>query len=421
MTQKIPIGIDLGTTNSAIGFWKNEKVELVENVASTCLTPSYVYYSSDEKCVGKMAVYNSGIDPKNVFFDAKRLLAEKINSLKVQEFIKTCPFELVGHPNKKEGKVYYIQNDSEIRSPISPETISTDVLKSLLNDALGWLRVTNNDVEAVITVPAYFNINQKRATLEAANAAGINVIRLLSEPVAAAICYQLKLAKENKLKEGDSIFIFDLGGGTFDVTIMKIDNGIYKVIALGGDTHLGGRDFDQVIAKIIKERLKKQLGESKTDELMSQPKYRYKLMKAAYETKEALSTAEKDALNLEDIFPDAEDEDLTREEFENRSRDLQDKIEECCRRTLYDANMDPKNISHVLLVGGASKMIMVQKILENIFPPEKISNIVKGNEAVVIGATIYAARLLNIIENPIIKKITVQDALPFSIGIQASR
>jgi len=421
MKKKLAIGIDLGTTNSAVGVWHSERVELLENNEGTRLTPSHAYYSPDGDCVGRMAVDKSSVDPKNVFFDAKRLLAETLDSPKLQKFTETWPFKVVGHPNPGTDKAYFLNIHGNTETLISPEKVSTDILKSLLKDVHKRFRPQDYDIEAVITVPAYFNTEQKRATIEAAKAAGINVKEILSEPVAAALAYHLELAGEKKLKEGDSVFIFDLGGGTFDVTIMKIENGEYKVIALGGDSHLGGRDFDRVIADIMEERLRKQLGDDNVNELMAQPKYRYRLIQAAHEAKESFTQTDNETLSLSDIHSDAEDEDLTRREFEERSQHLQDKIKKCCEDTLKDGKIDSKDINHVLIVGGASRMNMVFNILREIFPPRtNLAKTVSGDEAIAIGATIYAARLLGVSESSSIKNLIIQDALPLSIGIAST-
>jgi len=415
--EKYAIGIDLGTANSAVGVWNLEKVELVENEQKSYITPSYAYYSPDGIYIGQSAIEKLEEDPKNVLFDAKRLLAWNIDSSEVQGFTKTWSFEVTGHPDPKYGKAHFVS--AHAKDPIPPEKVSADVLKYLLNTACRRLRMTKQHIEAVITVPAYFSTQQRTATMKAAEEAGINVKQLLSEPVAAALAYHLELAGEKKLKDGDSVFIFDLGGGTFDVTIMKIENGIYKVIALGGDSHLGGRDFDRVIADIMEERLRKQLEDDEVNELMKKPENRYKLIQAAHEAKKSFSETDNETLSLSDIHPDAEDEELSRKEFEERSQELQDKIKKCCEDTLSDAKINPKDINHVLLVGGASIMKMIKCILSGIFSEKKILNIIKGKEAVVIGATSYSARLLNVTDNPAIQGISIQGALPLSIGIQS--
>ena len=346
-------------------------------------------------------------------------MAETIDSPKLQQFTETWPFKVIGYPDPATGKAHFVSIHGKKETPIPPEKVSTDVLKSLMNDACQRLKVTNNDMEAVITVPAYFNLIQKKVTMEAAKEAGINVKQILSEPVAAALAFQHELVGENRIREGDSVFIFDLGGGTFDVTIMKVKNGNYDVVALGGDTHLGGRDFERVIADIMEERLRKQLGDDEINELMSKPKNRYKLLQAAHDVKEAFGGPTVDDLILSDIHPDADDEELTRAEFEERSQHLQDKIKKCCEDTLRDANINAKDINHILLVGGSSRMNLVTTILRRVFPPEKnLSRTVSEDEAIAIGATIYAAKLLTASDYLPLRNLEIKDALPLSISIK---
>ena len=371
--------------------------------------------------VGRIAMKKSSEDAKNVFFDAKRLLGELIDSPKIQEFRNIWPFAVTGHPDTNYDKAHFVNVYREKLTPIPPEQISSEVLKSMLKDVCRRLEITKYDIEAVITVPAYFNMAQKRATLEAAEKAGINVIRLLSAPIAAALCYQMDVGQSKKLKEGDYVFAFDLGGGTFDVTVMKVEKGVFKAIALGGDSHIGGRDFDNVIVQIIKERLKKQLGENRFNELLSQPKYRYRMMKVASDVKESLSTTESETLILSDIYSEAADEGITRKEFEERAQELINKVKECCEKVLVDAAIEPTDVDYVFCVGGGSKMPFVSRILENLFPSSRIyRDVLSADESIAKGATMYAAKLLQVTDDPIIKNILIQDALPISIGIEVA-
>jgi len=415
--RRFAIGIDLGTTNSAVGIWERDRVTLMTNKEGTRLTPSYVYYNSTGDLIGSTAKSKLSIEPANVFFDAKRLLAQNIDAPEVKRSIETWPFTVVGHPDSKIGKAHFVYDPKGKKTLIPPEQVSSSVLKSLLDDACRYLNAEPDNIEAVITVPAYFNTNQKRATKKAAEAAGINVREILSEPVAAALAYQLEMRGEDRLKQGESVFIFDLGGGTFDVTIMRIENdGTYKVIALGGDSHLGGRDFDQVIVDIMIEKLREQVGNAEVDELISQPRWRYRLMHSAHEIKESFTQTQVEYLALSEICEEAEDEELTIKEFEDKSKHLQEKIRKCCEDTLSASGMDARDINHVLLVGGASRMNMVVNILKKIFPEgTNLSKAVSGDEAIAIGATVYATKLLGTSESAFIRSLKVQDALPLPI------
>ena len=374
---------------------------LIKTVTGTNIIPSYVHYSSEGVCIGKKAIQKFATDPQNVLFDAKRLLAQRANSDSIRDFLDTWSFRVVDYPDEPTGKAHFVSD--HVEDPIPPENVSTEILKPLLNEVCRQCRVQKGDLEVVVTVPAYFNINQKRATRTAAENAGIVVRQILSEPVAAALAYQNEMKGDNRLKEGDCIFIFDLGGGTFDATIMRIHNGIYRIIALGGDAHLGGRDFDQVIADIMEGRIRQQLGNNVIDELRLQPRYRYRLTQRAHETKEAFSEAEENDLPLEEICPGAENEELTREEFEEGARHLRNRIHEHCNEALAiaenRANIALNNINYVLVVGGASKMNMVQGILTESFPSENHTIIPRHNTFVSQGATLYATRFLEGIED----------------------
>jgi len=416
-TKKIAIGIDLGTTNSAVGVWWNDKAEITENKEGNRITPSYAYIVNNEILVGRMAKTRLTTNARNVLFDAKRLLAETTLSSKLEILQEFWPFKISYKYDDENQKAHYLTSESKL---IPPERVSTEVLKALLNDVCRRFDVQDSTtVETVITVPAYFNMNQKRATMEAAKAAGINIIQLLSEPVAAAISYQYE-TKIGKFKDGETVFVFDLGGGTFDVTIMKIENNVYKVKALGGDPHLGGRDFDNILAKMIEDSLKNDVGSEAVKKLKGLDKYQYRLLEIARTTKEALTTTQNEIIALSDLTSDAQkDYTITLTVFEERAKELIDKIQEHCVSTIRDAKLKPDEINHIVLVGGSSKMNFVKRIISEIFGSGRTgTKNLNADEAIAKGATVFAAKLLGVASDNEIRTLNVQDALPLSIGIE---
>ena len=342
------------------------------------------------------------------------MLAETTLSDKLKSFQEFWPFKI----DEYSGKVQYIVNQGWI----PPERVSTEVLKSLLADVCRRFDVKDDkQVKAIITVPAYFHMAQKRATMEAAKSAGIQLIQLLSEPVAGALSYQYE-TKSGKFKDGETIFVFDLGGGTFDVTIMKIEDNIYKVKALGGDSHLGGRDFDNILAEIIEKALRKDIGDKLMNVLKEKDKYRYKLLELARTTKEALTTTQSETIALTDLHSESTtDLTITLKEFEDHSKKLIDKIKKHCSSTVKDAKLTPEQIDHIVLVGGSSKMSFVKRIISEIFGEGKTgTKNLNADEAIAKGATIFAAKLLGVSTSKEITDIGIQDALPLSIGIEVA-
>ena len=255
---------------------------------------SYIFYNDNEKFTGQYGRSRGQTNPENVLFDSKILLAETMDSPRVKELKALWPFEITNKADDTDvKKVFYrIYTDEKKYQLISPEIVSRDILNFTLHDAYKKFKIENNQVEVVIAVSACFTTDQRRATMEIAQAAGIPVKRLVSEPVAAALICQNEIKDykvSNKLKDGELVFIFDLGGGTFDAVIMKMGYNSYNVIAVGGDNHLGGRDFDTVIATMIRNLLKQQIGSTKVDEMMQTARYRYRLLKTSEQAKYILS------------------------------------------------------------------------------------------------------------------------------------
>uniref|UniRef100_A0AC34RH28 Heat shock protein 70 n=1 Tax=Panagrolaimus sp. JU765 TaxID=591449 RepID=A0AC34RH28_9BILA len=405
--SKLPIGIDLGTANSFVAFYLNDSVEFAENREGGRINPSVVYYGKDKK-IGRMARDQGAIDAANVFFDSKRLLATTADSKNIPELKQHWPFTIGTTESELKKNCYITTSGREI----FPEEVSGEILKGLLDNVCRRLEKLPKEIEAVITVPAYFHMTQKRATLRAAEFAKLEVRELLPEPVAAALCYQHEMI----IKDGEIIFTFDFCGGTFDVTIMEVSQKLFRVIALGGDSHLGGRDFDMLIVEEMEKRLQEQ---QKDGVLNLSPAKKFKLIEMARGTKEALSAAKSDMLLLSDIDPNADDCSFTREEFEIMSKPLINKLKECCIKTLKDANMKPEKINHVVVVGGGSIMPIVDNLITDVFGEERrIFKYFCSDESIAKGAAMYAAKLLGASKDPKIQNLRIQDALPLSIGVE---
>uniref|UniRef100_A0A914XWL9 Heat shock protein 70 n=1 Tax=Panagrolaimus superbus TaxID=310955 RepID=A0A914XWL9_9BILA len=282
MTEKkeIPFGVDFGSWNICGAVWWNEKVEVVANELGSRTTPSYQYFDGIESFVGKTAKEKTGTNPKNVYYDSKRILAQKVTDPLIKKFKSEWTFDLKGNRAKKN-QCEYIVNDTS--KPLSAISVSGAILKNIKETA--EKRFGQSIEKAVITVPAYFSTEQKKATQEAATYANLNVIRIITEPTAAAIAYGLE---QHKYRDGEKLFVFDLGGGTFDVTIMTISKQCFKSLVVRGDFHLGGRDFDHLINEWIKQKL---IMEGVNVEKLHQKK-KYKMMIQAQAVKEALSVSQ---------------------------------------------------------------------------------------------------------------------------------
>uniref|UniRef100_A0AC34GXA5 Heat shock protein 70 n=1 Tax=Panagrolaimus sp. ES5 TaxID=591445 RepID=A0AC34GXA5_9BILA len=332
-----------------------------------------------------------------------------MNDKLIKKFKSEWTFDLKG--NRPKGNLCeYIVNDTT--KPISAISVSGAILKSIKEAA--EKRFDKRPLRAVITVPAYFSTEQKKATQEAAQFANLNVIRIITEPTAAAIGYGLG---HHKYKDGEKLFVFDLGGGTFDVTIMTISKQCFKSEVVRGDFHLGGRDFDHLIFEWMKQKLAR---EGKNIENLHQKK-RYRMMLQAQVVKEALSVSHETPVILSDIFETATSPILTRKEFEAMSKHLLKKLETECQAALQAKNLKAKDIDHVLFVGGSSRMPMVATMLKNIFfDDKKFSKVVNPDEVVAAGAAYYAAACMKASKIPEIAGLVVIEVLPLSIGVEVS-
>jgi len=400
MAKATPIvGIDLGTTNSCVAIFEGGEPKVIPNREGTRTTPSVVaFQESGEILVGLPAKRQAIINAENTIFGIKRLMGRKFNDPVVQEWKKRVPYKIVEAPN---GDAHV-----EVRGKrMSPPEISAMILRKIKQDLEEYLGTEVKD--AVITVPAYFDDTQRQATKDAGRIAGLNVIRIINEPTAACLAYGLE-----KKKEG-IIAVFDLGGGTFDISILEIGDGVFEVKATSGDTFLGGEDFDMRVVDYIAEEFKKEQGiDLRQDKMALQ-----RLKEAAEKAKIELSSTLETEINLPFITADATGPKhlvmrLTRAKLESLVEDLIERLEEPCRIAMKDAGITPKDIDEVILVGGMTRMPRVQQKVKEIFGKEPVKG-VNPDEVVAMGAAIQAAVLKGEV-----KDVLLLDVVPLSLGIE---
>ncbi|CAM9300938.1 unnamed protein product, partial [Ectocarpus fasciculatus] len=398
------IGIDLGTTYSCVGVYKNGRVEIIANDQGNRITPSYVAWTdAGDRLVGDPAKNQATSNPENTLFDVKRLIGRKFNDQTVQSDRKLLPFKLVNKGDKP-----YIEVDVDGTSRhFAPEEISAMVLSKMKSIAEGYLG--KEAKHAVVTVPAYFNDAQRQATKDAGTIAGLNVLRIINEPTAAAIAYGLDKPDIEK-----NVLVFDLGGGTFDVTLLTIDNGVFEVLATSGDTHLGGEDFDQRVMQYFIQMIKKRDGvDVGTDKRAIQ-----KLRREVERVKRILSSSHQARLEVEGIVNGLDfSETLTRARFETLNMDLFQKTLEPVKSVLRDASMAVSDVDEIVLVGGSTRIPKVQALLKDFFNGKEPSRGVNPDEAVAYGAAVQGA-IMSDDPDEVTDKIILLDVAPLSQGIE---
>jgi len=369
------IGIDLGTTYSCVGIYKNGRVEIIPNEFGNRITPSWVAFTDEEKMVGEAAKNTATTDPKRSIYVVKRLIGRQFNDKEVQRDVKWLPYSIVNKGGKPYIKVA-VQKGQE--KQLSPEEISAMVLVKMKEIAEAYL---GREVKhAVITVPAYFNDSQRQATKDAGLIAGLDVLRIINEPTAAAIAYGLDKKQGEK-----NIIVFDLGGGTFDVSLLTIDNGVFEVVSTAGDTHLGGEDFDQRMTEhFVKVFLKKTKKDIKKD-MIALAKLRQEVEKA----KRDLSSVHQVKVSIENII-DGEDfsETITRARFEELCNDLFKKTIKPVQQVLDDSGMAKDKIDEIVLVGGSTRIPKVQALMKEFFNGKEPNSGINPDEAVAYGAAV---------------------------------
>ena len=393
------VGIDLGTTNSVVAAIEGGQPSVIINAEGLRTTPSIVAYTKkQELLVGQIAKRQAVINPENTFFSVKRFIGSKESE--INSDAKQLPYKITNDSN----------DNIKIKCPaltkdFSPEEISAQVLRKLINDATDYL--SQEVTQAVITVPAYFNDSQRQATMDAGKIAGVEVLRIINEPTAASLAYGLDK------KQNETILVFDLGGGTFDVSILEVGDGIFEVLATAGDTNLGGDDFDKVLVNWLIADFKEQEG----IDLINDIQALQRLTEAAEKAKMELSTVEKTKISLPFITADATgpkhiDKELTREVFENLCKDLISRCRIPVEKALSDARLDKADINEIVLVGGSTRIPAIQELVESL-TNRKPNQSVNPDEVVAIGAAIQAGILAGEI-----KDVLLLDVTPLSLGVE---
>nr|AAP84347.1 glucose regulated protein GRP78 [Spirometra erinaceieuropaei] len=396
------VGIDLGTTYSCVGVFKNGRVEIIANDQGNRITPSYVAFSAaNERLIGDAAKNQITSNPENTLFDAKRLIGREFSDPEVQSDIKRYPFKVI----EKNRKPYLEVNVGGEVKAFAPEEISAMVLGHMKQIAEAYLgtKVTH----AVVTVPAYFNDAQRQSTKDAGVIAGLNVLRIINEPTAAAIAYGLDK------KEGEkNILVFDLGGGTFDVSLMTIDNGVFEVLATSGDTHLGGEDFDHRVIEYFLKLYKKKTGKDASKDTRAVQKLRREVEKA----KRTLSTEHSVTVEVDDFFEGNDfSKTLTRALFEELNSALFRETIKPVQKVMDDSDLKKSDIDEIVLVGGSTRIPKIQQLVKDSFDGKEPSRGINPDEAVAYGAAVQAG-IIGGAENT--GDIVLLDVCPLTLGIE---
>ncbi|XP_054159074.1 endoplasmic reticulum chaperone BiP-like isoform X2 [Oppia nitens] len=396
------IGIDLGTTYSCVGVFKNGRVEIIANDQGNRITPSYVAFTQEgERLIGDAAKNQLTSNPENTVFDVKRLIGREWSDKTVQSDVKFFPFKVIEKNSKPHVKVETAQG----MKVFAPEEVSAMILTKMKETAEAYLgkKVTH----AVVTVPAYFNDAQRQATKDAGAIAGLIVMRIINEPTAAAIAYGLDKREGEK-----NILVFDLGGGTFDVSLLTIDNGVFEVVSTNGDTHLGGEDFDQRVMEHFIKLYKKKTGKDMRSDNRAVQKLRREVEKA----KRTLSGAHQARIEIESLF-DGEDfsEVLTRAKFEELNMDLFRSTLKPVQKVLEDADLQKKDIHEIVLVGGSTRIPKVQQLVKEFFNGKEPTRGINPDEAVAFGAAVQAGVLSGEEDTG---ELVLLDVNPLTMGIE---
>jgi len=395
------IGIDLGTTYSCVGVFKNGRVDIIANDQGNRITPSYVAFTAEgERLIGDAAKNQLTQNPENTVFDVKRMIGREFSDKAVQHDIKFFPFKV----KDKNSKPHVVVDTGSGEKTFATEEISSMVLTKMKEVAEAYLgkKVTH----AVVTVPAYFNDAQRQATKDAGIIAGLTVLRIINEPTAAAIAYGLDK------KEGEkNVLVFDLGGGTFDVSLLTIDNGVFEVIATNGDTHLGGEDFDQRVMDYFIKLYKKKTGKDIRKDNRAVQKLRREVEKA----KRSLSSGHQARIEIESFFEGNDfSETLTRAKFEELNMDLFRSTMKPVQKVLEDADLQKKEIDEIVLVGGSTRIPKVQQLVKEFFNGKEPSRGINPDEAVAYGAAVQAGVLSGEQDTDIL----LLDVNPLTMGIE---
>merc|ERR1740115_697671 len=400
----VVIGIDLGTTYSCVGVFKNGRVEIIANDQGNRITPSYVAWDENgERLVGDAAKNQATINPENTVFDVKRLIGRKFTDKPSKPTKKLFPFDLVN----KKGKPFVQVLINGEKKAFAPEEVSSMILQKMRQTAESYL---DKEIKnAVVTVPAYFNDAQRQATKDAGTISGMKVDRIINEPTAAAIAYGLDKKGGEK-----NILVFDLGGGTFDVTVLTIDNGVFEVVATNGDTHLGGEDFDQRVMeymmKIFKRKHKKDMSKDKRSI--------QKLRREVERAKRALSSTAAARIEIEALFDGTDfSETLTRARFEELNMDLFKKTLGPVKKVMEGASFKKSQLDEIVMVGGSTRIPKVQQLIKDYFNGKEPNKGINPDEAVAYGAAVQGG-ILSGEGGDETKDLLLLDVAPLSLGIE---
>jgi len=400
------IGIDLGTTYSCVAVWQNDRVEVIANDQGNRTTPSYVAFTDSERLIGDAAKNQVAMNPHNTVFDAKRLIGRRFADAEVQADMKHWPFKVLDKGGKP---IIQVEYKGETKT-FTPEEISSMVLTKMRETAEAYLGGSIKN--AVVTVPAYFNDSQRQATKDAGLIAGLNVLRIINEPTAAAIAYGL----DKKTQGEKNVLIFDLGGGTFDVSLLTIEEGIFEVKATAGDTHLGGEDFDNRLVNHFVQEFKRK---HKKD-LSSNARALRRLRTACERAKRTLSSSAQTSIEIDSLFEGIDFyTSITRARFEELCQDLFRSTMEPVEKVLRDAKIDKQSVDEIVLVGGSTRIPRIQKLVSDFFNGKEPNKSINPDEAVAYGAAVQAAILTGDTSEKT-QDLLLLDVAPLSMGIETA-
>lgn len=398
------IGIDLGTTYSCVATF-DSAVEIIANEQGNRVTPSFVAFTSEERLIGDAAKNQAALNPRNTVFDAKRLIGRGFDDESVQKDIKSWPFKVVDSNGNPQIEVEYLEETKSF----SPQEISSMVLTKMKE--IAEAKIGKKVEKAVVTVPAYFNDAQRQATKDAGAIAGLNVLRIINEPTAAAIAYGLGAGKSEKERH---VLIFDLGGGTFDVSLLNITGGVFTVKATAGDTHLGGQDFDTNLLEHFKKEFQKKTGK----DISGDARALRRLRTACERAKRSLSSGTQTTVEIDSLF-DGEDfsSNITRARFEDINSALFKSTLDPVEQVLKDAKIPKSQVDEVVLVGGSTRIPKVQKLLSDFFDGKQLEKSINPDEAVAYGAAVQGAILTGQSTSEDTKDLLLLDVIPLSLGV----
>lgn len=400
--RRVAIGIDLGTTYSCVAVFRNGRVDVIANDQGHRITPSCVAFTNEEKLIGESAKAQAATNHMNTIYEVKRIIGRTADDENLQKDIQQWPFKVINAGGVPKVKVTY----NNVEKLLTAEEVSAMVLTEMKK--IAEINLGSKVCDAVITVPAYFNDAQRQATKDAGKIAGLNVLSIINEPTAAAIAYGI----DKNVKSSRNILIFDLGGGTFDVVILTISNGNYEVKAVGGDTHLGGSDFDNRLVKHFQDVIHRKHGK----DISTNMRATGRLKKACENAKRSLSSALKTNIAVDGLFDGVDFiSSLTRNRFEDLCGDLFQNTLEHVKAVISDASITKSDIGEVVLVGGSTRIPKIRELLEVYFAGKKLNQTINPDEAVAYGAAVKAALMSG---EHSMREISLVDVIPMSLGLE---